>query len=225
MAGAAQGQNRGKLAIESKQVSRHYGAHGRLLEITLDIAPSESVFVQGDRGAGKSTLLHLFACGLLPDTGSLSIFGLDVLRQRDQAWRLVTLLPARPGVPFETLPAWRNLALSVELAGKIASREELFGALDRVGLVERALEPTGRFAAMERKRLAVAGILLNPAPLVLLDDPLIDCEETLVRSLIASIVERGAALVVASSSAALRGSCGRAFTLTRGRLAPLATEQ
>ena len=145
------------------------GRFPALAGVDLDVAAGEVVLVQGPNGAGKTTLLRACA-GLVPVVdGEATVLGHDLRRDRRSVRRHVALLGHATGL-YDDLTVADNLrfvARSTRNAG--ASVDD---ALARLGLAGRlANVQVSRLSAGQRRRVAVATLLLRPAELWLLDEP------------------------------------------------------
>lgn len=133
-------------------------------QLTLTVLPGRAVLLVGANGSGKSTLLRLLAGLLLPDRGAL-----ERAREADgepvrMAW-LGHTLGLKP-----SLSVAENLRFATGLHGA-GGRVGLAQALASVGLDGHAPVPLRELSAGQRKRVALARLLLVPAPLWLLDEP------------------------------------------------------
>ena len=159
----------------------------------------EVVLVRGPNGAGKSTMLHLCA-GLLPlSEGRGEVLGSDLGSDRAAVRRRVGLL-GHDAALYGELSAAENLDLWAR-----ASRVDAAGvpdALRRLGLPEGLWAvPSARLSAGQRRRVALAAIVVRRPELWLLDEPHagLDGEgRELVSGLIAEAASAGAAVVLAS---------------------------
>ena len=148
------------------------GRFPALAGVDLDVRAGEVVLVQGSNGAGKTTLLRACA-GLVPVVdGEATVLGHDLRRDRRAVRRHVALLGHATGL-YDDLTVADNLhfaARAVRSSGSgSVSVEE---ALARLGLAGRlASVQASRLSAGQRRRVAVAGLLLRPADLWLLDEP------------------------------------------------------
>jgi iron complex transport system ATP-binding protein len=147
-----------------------------LTGVDLTVAAGEWVAVIGPNGAGKSTLLRAVG-GLLPGTGSISLFGTPTarLRRRDRA-RVVATVPQTPVVPpgmavrdYVLLGRTPYIpALGRESAADLAATEEVLHRLDLLGFADRELST---LSGGERQRVFLARALAQGATLLLLDEP------------------------------------------------------
>ena len=159
----------------------------------------EVVLVRGPNGAGKSTMLHLCA-GLLPlSEGRGEVLGCDLGSDRTAVRRRVGLLGHDTAL-YGELSAAENLDLWAR-----ASRVDAAGvpgALKRLRVPEGLWAvPSARLSAGQRRRVALAAIVVRRPELWLLDEPHagLDSEgRELVSGLMAEAASAGAAVVLAS---------------------------
>jgi iron complex transport system ATP-binding protein len=165
-----------EFALEVNGLDVDLGGAPVLRGVDLDVAAGEWVTVIGPNGAGKSTLLRAVG-GLLPDAGSISLFGTPSgrLRRRERA-RLVATVAQSPVVPpgmavLDYVLLGRTPYISMlgrESAADLAVVHGTIAALDLSGFADRRLET---LSGGERQRVFLARALAQGAPLLLLDEP------------------------------------------------------
>ncbi len=126
--------------------------------------------IAGRNGSGKSTLLRVLSTAISPDQGKARIHGFDVSDSRDDVRREVTFLGHHLGL-YESLTAMENLQVRARHLRLDAARQPMLDLLARVDLAARADDVVSGFSAGMRKRVAIAGLLLKPARVVMLDEP------------------------------------------------------
>ena len=177
-----------RLDLHSVQARHHAARPGSALalaDFSLQLAPGEQAAVIGPSGAGKTTLLQVAAAALKPLQGqvslggqapwSLSAAGLKALRGR------LCLAPQTPPLPP------RQRVVTAVLAGRLpvmtlgASLRSLFypsdipaahQALEAFDLPNKLFDRVDRLSGGERQRVGLARLLLSPATLWLIDEPL-----------------------------------------------------
>ena len=154
--------------VNLDRVNKGYGPTGPLLtDVSLGLEDTDRVGVVGLNGAGKSTLLRLLAREEEPDSGR-------VTHRRDVR---VSVLPQtlswQPTLTVRDVVlgnAWLPTAFDAEheWAGSAGIRE----VLDGLGMKGLGLdEPVGSMSGGERRRVALAALLVRPAELLILDEP------------------------------------------------------
>ena len=187
-------------AVESVDVCRHFGARWALVDVRLSVARGQTFVLTGRNGSGKSTLLRVVATALRPHRGTARVDGLDVRAHREAVRTRLALLGHYSNL-YEPLTALENLEVLQGFLAAAPRREVLLGALERVGLAERAGDVVGTFSAGMCKRLQLARLLIKRAPVVLLDEPFAALDPAgfqLVGDIITEQKARGATVVMAT---------------------------
>lgn len=145
------------------------GSYPALAGATLEVSQGEIVLLHGPNGAGKTTLLRVCA-GLLPiERGSGTVMGVDLTTHRDHVRRRVGLLGHSNGLYLE-LSVRQNLDFWASTVG--ASVEEVAAAMERMNLAGRLSSVrVASLSAGQRRRCALAALIVRRASLWLLDEP------------------------------------------------------
>jgi ABC-2 type transport system ATP-binding protein len=141
--------------------------------VTFTIERGECVAILGQNGSGKSTLVRLLSTLLLPDGGSATIFGHDVVRQQRAVQRLVNRVSVEASF-FKKMSSEENLAYAARFYG-MPPREtkvKIPELLERVGFpVTRRHEGMEHLSRGMQQKVALARALLTSPVLLLLDEP------------------------------------------------------
>jgi ABC-2 type transport system ATP-binding protein len=141
--------------------------------VTFTIERGECVAILGQNGSGKSTLVRLLSTLLLPDGGSATIFGHDVVRQQRAVQQLVNRVSVEASF-FKKMSSEENLAYAARFYG-MPPREtkvKIPELLKRVGFpVTRRHEGMEHLSRGMQQKVALARALLTSPVLLLLDEP------------------------------------------------------
>jgi putative ABC transport system ATP-binding protein len=169
------------LVLRARGLEKDYGRGGGAVravgEVSLEVAPGESVAVVGPSGCGKSTLLYLLG-GLERPTAGMVWLGGEQIDRMPEA-RLARLRRHAVGFVFQAfhlvdeLTALENVELPGLLAGESpsAARNRAVELLEQIGLSDRARHLPSELSGGQRQRVAVARALANEPMVVLADEP------------------------------------------------------
>ncbi|MEJ2760218.1 MAG: cytochrome c biogenesis heme-transporting ATPase CcmA [Gammaproteobacteria bacterium] len=145
-------------------------------DLQLSLPQGQILLIEGDNGSGKTTLLRLL-CGLLePWAGEIRWRGRDVRTCYPDYLQSLCYIGHGNGVKHG-LTARENLAVARALSG-VVGRPDLAGILQRFGLDRHADAPAQSLSAGQRRRLALARLLLGGKRLWILDEPLTALDAT-----------------------------------------------
>jgi len=142
-------------------------------DVSLTIRRREIVGVLGSNGSGKSTLIRLISTLLLPDAGSVEVFGHDVVREERAVQRLINRVSVEAAF-FRKLSPMENLLYSARLYGVPAreAREQINAILARLGIKpDRIGQPLESMSRGMQQKVAIARAFLTAPILLLLDEP------------------------------------------------------
>jgi NitT/TauT family transport system ATP-binding protein len=176
--------------IHLKDLTFTYPGHALpvLQNLTLHIPASQFVAIIGQSGCGKSTLLRLIAGLLQPTSGSIYLNGSTPAHSLQTAHSLGWMAQSPALLPW--LTARQNVALILRFfrngARPLMTPED---ALQRVGLSDFAEEFPQRLSGGMQQRLALARLLVQGAPIWLMDEPFSALDELTREQLSTTLLE------------------------------------
>jgi ABC-2 type transport system ATP-binding protein len=147
--------------------------HSALNEVSLQINRGEVVGILGPNGSGKSTLVRVISTLVIPDAGSVKVFGVDALRDPRGVQRMINRVSVEASF-FKKLSAYENLIYGAKLYGVITSvaKPKIVEILEGIGFdMKRASEPMEHLSRGMQQKIALARALLTSPMLMLLDEP------------------------------------------------------
>jgi putative ABC transport system ATP-binding protein len=194
--------------------------------VSLAVAAGETVALTGESGSGKSTLLHLVGGLDRPDSGSISVAGVDI-GGLDDAGR-AGLRRTSVGVIFQqfnlipSLTVRDNIAFQARLSGRYDATDARSLA-DRMGLGPHLPKYPEQLSGGQQQRVAIARTLVARPLLILADEPTGNLDEATADEVLALmldlVAESGAALMVVTHSERLAARMGRRLHLRAGVVA------
>ncbi len=141
--------------------------------VSFVVERGEIFGVLGPNGTGKSTLIRLMSTLLMPDTGRVRIFGLDVERDEAQVKRLINRVSVEASF-FKKLSPMENLMYGARLYGvdPAYTRRKVVEILTRLGLENRSIGSSMEdMSRGMQQKVAIARAFLTAPVLLLLDEP------------------------------------------------------
>jgi ABC-2 type transport system ATP-binding protein len=139
----------------------------------LTVRRGEGVGILGPNGSGKSTLVRVISTLVVPDAGSIEVFGVDAVKHPKVVQRSMNRVSVEASF-FKKLSAMENLLYGAKLYGVTGSeaKPRIREIFERIGFqYERALEPMEHLSRGMQQKIALARALLTSPVLMLLDEP------------------------------------------------------
>ena len=206
--------------IQLRDVVAVHGRFPALAGLSLDVEAGAIVLVRGPNGAGKSSLLRVCAGLLAVERGQATVAGVDLTLRRRDVRRYVGLLGHANGL-YDDLTVMENVRFWGAAAA--APNGDVDAAIEQLGLAGRlAASPVRKLSAGQRRRTALASLMVRRPRVWLLDEPHASLDAA-GRDLVDATLRRAAdagATVVFASHEADRGDtlADRVVHLDGGRL-------
>ncbi|HEY0757484.1 MAG TPA: ABC transporter ATP-binding protein [Ktedonobacteraceae bacterium] len=154
-------------ALVVDRLSKSYGSHRVVDQLSFTVRRGEIFALLGPNGAGKTTTIEVLEGYRSPDSGSVRVLGLDPVRQGYELKPLIGVMLQQDGL-YQDLSAREILRLFASYYQRPQSPADL---LARVGLTEAARTRYRRLSGGQKRRLALAVTLIGRPELVFLDEP------------------------------------------------------
>jgi len=211
-------------AVEVSELVKVFGEVKALDGLSLEIRKGEIYGLIGPNGAGKTTALRITSTLLLPTSGTVKVFGHDVVDEASEVRRLISYLPEEAGA-YKNLSGSEYLEFMVRFMAenKETVREMVEGATEISGLGERLRDKVKTYSKGMKRRLLVARALMTKPKLAVLDEPTsgLDVLHSVhVRGIIKQCVEKQGVTVLLSSHNMLEVEylCDRVALINKGTI-------
>jgi len=213
--------------IDASHLAKRFGSIKAVDDLSFRIEPGEIVGLLGRNGAGKTTTLHMLAGITRPDSGRVSVCGIDLLEQPKTAKACLGFIADEPEF-FEYLTVEEHLKFSGMLYG-IQGTATADALISRFGLEDKRRAYPEELSRGMRQKLALACVLHHDPKAILLDEPLTGLDPAGMRDMKDTILARardGAAILLSSHLLFLvEELCSRLLILNDGRLVASGTMQ
>src|SRR5215831_8322966 len=199
-------------------------------DVTITIKRREIMGILGANGSGKSTLIRILSTLLIPDTGRVSIFGYDVVKDEGVVQRLINRVSVEASF-FKKLSPMENLIYAARLYNMpgAEARAKIRSILERLGIPrDRIGQPLENMSRGMQQKVAIARAFLTAPIVLLLDEPTTGLEtrskldvQVFVRELRA--VHDATILITTHDMDEAEALCDRVAIIDQGRIVAMGT--
>ena len=208
------------LVIETRDLVKRFGDRPAVDGVDLSVPEACAFGFLGPNGAGKTTLIRMLLGLTRATSGEMRLLGRPVPGQRASALARVGAIVEEPRF-HSHLTGYENLRVNAAARGGGAAGM-IGGALERVGLTERADERVKTYSMGMRQRLGIARCLLADPALLILDEPMNGLDPAGIlefRSLIREFVDEGRTVFLSSHLLdEVERTCDMVAIVDRGRI-------
>ena len=188
------------LSIETKDLTKRFGSLTAVDHLSISVEAGEVFGLLGPNGAGKTTTINILVGLLEPTSGTVSVMGLDVLRESSRIKEMIGVCPQEPAF-FPYLTGRENVMLMGNLHGMPGKdlKERTDELLEKVGLGEASGRRAGKYSGGMIRRTSLAMALINDPEVAFLDEPTVGLDPQSRRAtwgLIRGLGDRGRTVVL-----------------------------
>ena len=209
-------------AITVSTLSKSYGSHQAVQNISFTVDKGEVVGFLGPNGAGKSTTLKILTGFLSPSSGQTFINGVDVLESPILAQQQLGYLPENaPLYPDMTVYDYLKYIAKIRGLGKSEQALAIEKISSQCQISDRWHQPIGELSKGYRQRVGLAQALIHNPPIVILDEPTTGLDPNQIvemRSLIREIGKTKTVILSTHILSEVQVTCDRVLIIDKGQL-------
>jgi ABC-2 type transport system ATP-binding protein len=206
--------------IAVQNLTKRYGIHLAIEEITFDAQPGEVVGLLGPNGAGKTTTMRILTGYMPPTSGTARIAGYDVLNNSFEVRQRVGYMPERVPV-YPDMTVREFVQFWAKLRGVEKPNTQTDRVLERVRLTSRKNQLVRSLSKGLRQRLGLAQTLVHNPQVIILDEPTIGIDPQQVIEVRNTVRELGNDHTVLFSTHILSEAeqvCDRVIIINKGQV-------
>jgi ABC-2 type transport system ATP-binding protein len=208
--------------VVADRITKVYQATTAVAGISFVLKAGSVTGLLGGNGAGKTTTIAMIMGLLLPTSGSVTVLGAEMPKQRYRVLHRMNFESPYVDMPMR-LTVRQNLKVFAQLYGVEDVKERIATLAEDLALTEFLDRPTGKLSAGQKTRVSLAKALLNRPELMLLDEPTASLDPDTadwVRSRLEDYrAARGATVLLASHNMAeVERLCDRVIIMKTGSI-------
>jgi ABC-2 type transport system ATP-binding protein len=209
------------MSIEILNLTKFYGQQKVLDDVNLSLKPGQITGLLGPNGAGKSTLMKIMACFIPPTTGSVSIYGHDVMKDSLKVRQLIGYLPENnPLYPEMYVREFLLFIAGLYDLGK-KSKPRVDELIRMTGLLAESNKKIGTLSKGYKQRVGLAQALMHDPQALILDEPTSGLDPnqlTEIRNLIREIGLTRTVLLSTHIMQEVEALCQRTVIINKGKI-------
>ncbi len=207
--------------IQAHGLTKDYGLHRAVDDVSFDIGPGEIVGLLGPNGSGKTTIMRMLTGFFSPTAGTCTIGGVDVRSEPREAHKRIGYLPERVALyPDMTVRGFLAFTARVrEVEGRVKTYVD--EAVDVCGLAEMAHRRIGNLSKGYKQRVGIAQAIIHQPQVLILDEPTVGLDPRQIvdiRILIQRLAGLATVLLSTHILPEVSLTCQRVLILDHGKL-------
>jgi len=164
-----------KPIVQVQNLKKIFDGYVAVDNISFNLYPGEIVGLLGPNGAGKTTTLQMLLGTLTPTSGTIKIFDLDIVRDRETILSQINFFSAYTSMPL-SLTLWENLRVFATLYGIKGYKEKIADVMHLFDIAHMKYRLAETLSSGQLTRLSLAKAFLNDPKILFLDEPTISLD-------------------------------------------------
>lgn len=208
--------------IEVKNLTKRYGQHLAVDNVTFKVNNGEILGFLGPNGAGKSTTMNIITGYLSATEGSVSIEGHDILDEPELAKKQIGFLPELPPLYMEmTVSEYLNFVSQIKKVDKAKSKANINKIMEVVKITDHRDRLVKNLSKGYKQRVGLAQALIGTPTTLVLDEPTVGLDPNQIKEMRTTIKDLGKEHTIILSSHILpevQAVCERIIIIDKGKL-------
>ena len=207
--------------IEVRHLTKQYGAKTALNDVSFSVPHGQVLGLLGLNGAGKSTTMNIIAGCLAATSGTVTIDGVDIVKDPLAAKKKIGYLPEIPPL-YVDMKVEDFLSFVYELKGLRGDKRGALGQVcEKAGVTNVRGRIIKNLSKGYRQRVGLAAAMLGEPAVLILDEPTVGLDPTQIieiRSLIEQVGREHTVILSSHILSEIQAVCERVIVLNEGRL-------
>ncbi|MCD8037699.1 MAG: ABC transporter ATP-binding protein [Lachnospiraceae bacterium] len=208
--------------IEVSHLTKRYGSHTAVSDLSFTITPGKIYGFLGPNGAGKSTTMNIITGCLAATSGDVKIGGYDIFEQAKEAKKLVGYLPELPPLYVEqTAREYLHFVARAKGLKKQDIASEMEKVIEETHIEDVSDKLIKHLSKGYRQRVGIAQALLGNPEIIILDEPTVGLDPAQIieiRELIKKLGESHTVILSSHILSEIQAICDEVLIIHKGKL-------
>lgn len=208
--------------IEVNHLTKKYGDHPAVSDLTFTIQSGQIYGFLGPNGAGKSTTMNIMTGCLAATSGQVSINGYDIFEESEQAKKLIGFLPEQPPLYLDMTPLeYLSFVAKAKGVEKSKREKQIKGVMDVTQIHSVSDRLIRNLSKGYRQRVGISQALLGDPEIIILDEPSIGLDPKQIieiRDLIKQLGKDHTVLLSSHILSEVQAVCDSIMIISKGKL-------
>ena len=215
--------------IEVSHLTKKYGGHLAVDDVSFTVEDGQIYGLLGPNGAGKSTIMNILTGYLSATSGQVTVAGHPLPEEADEAKACVGYLPEQPPLyPEMTVGEYLNFVAELKKVPRAQRKEQVLRAARRTGLEKVLPRLIRSLSKGYRQRVGIAAALLGTPKVIILDEPTVGLDPAQmieIRSLIRDLGKTHTVILSSHILSEVQSVCDRVLIIAHGKLVAQGTPE
>ncbi len=215
--------------ISVENVSKQFSDKQILHNVSFEVNKGEILGFLGPNAAGKTTTMRIITCYLLPNEGSVTVAGYDVIEQSLDVRRNIGYMPENPPIyPEMTVQSYLEFVARIKGVPGREVKKSIEQAMERVNITHVRQRICGKLSKGYRQRVGLAQALVHNPPILILDEPTSGLDPKQIiefRELIQALAGDHTIILSTHILPEVKLVCDRIVIINEGRIVAQGTEE
>ena len=208
--------------IEIRNLTKKYGNHIAVDDISLDIKPGKVYGFLGPNGAGKSTTMNIITGYLAPTSGEVKIDGHDIYKEPEEAKACIGYLPEIPPLYVDMkVEEYLEFVAELKKVSKADIKKEVERVINLTQINDVSHRIINNLSKGYRQRVGMAQAIIGSPKIIILDEPTVGLDPNQikeVRDLIKSLAGDHTVILSSHILSEISETCSHVFIINKGKI-------
>jgi len=208
--------------IKVEHLTKKYGQHYAIHDISFEVQKGEIVGFLGPNGAGKSTTMNIITGYLSPTEGTAYVDGFDILEEPEEVKRRIGYLPENPPLYLDmTVQEYLDFVSDIKKVDKKEKKRSMDKIMETVGIAHVRNRLIKNLSKGYKQRVGLAQALIGNPPVLILDEPTIGLDPKQIieiRSVIKSLRNEHTIILSSHILPEVSAVCERVLIINKGKI-------